>query len=292
MSSIENDSLQRFMFEKTAVRGEIVRLHNSYQTILQQQTYNEYVGNWLGEALCAAALLSATIKFDGVLIFQVQGDGPLKTLLAHSDNELHIRGLAQTRSEKIPANFATAVGKGHLVITLKTNEGPGYQGVVDLSTKSLATAVEDYFHQSEQLATFLFLAADGNCAAGLLLQNMPMQTDTLYDNFWDHITQLAQTLTATELLSLPNQTLLHRLYHEEDILLFEQEHISFRCTCSPEKCEVALKAVPADEIQELLDTHKKIIVTCEFCNHPYDFDAIDVARVMMVGAHVSSDKRQ
>lgn len=281
----EYDIIQRFVFDKTAVRGEIVRLKSSYQTILNQQPYPAPVAAWLGEALAGASLLSATIKFEGMLILQVQTAGPLKVLVAHSTNDGHIRGLAKWDQEQIlPDEFAQAAPAGNLAITIQPKQGQRYQGVVSLDNTNLATAIESYFHQSEQLATFLFLAADGNTAAGLLLQNMPVKSDTAYNYFWEHVIKLAATLTANELLSLPNKTILHRLYHEEDIMLFEGGPISFRCTCSTAKSEQMLLTMSYDEVNELLQEYPNIIVTCEFCNHPYTFDAVDVARIFK-GAH-------
>lgn len=281
----EFDVIQRFLFDKTAVRGEIVRLKNSYQTIISQQNYPAAIQHWLGQALSASVLLSATIKYEGLLILQVQTEGPLKVLLAHSTNDFHIRGLAQWEQEKtMPESFAKAAGKGHLAITIQPKTGQRYQGVVGLAETDLAAAVAKYFHQSEQLATYLLLAADDNAAGGLLLQNMPAPTDTVYDNFWEHAVKLAQTLTADELLNLPNQTILHRLYHEEDIVLFDAEPVSFRCTCSQLKSEQVLQTMTYEEVKELLQVHKNIVVTCEFCNHPYAFDAIDIARVFTPGA--------
>ena len=282
----EYDVIQRFIFDKTAVRGEIVRLKASYQTIIAQQPYPQPVAIWLGEALAGATLLSATIKFEGQLILQVQTQGPLKVLVAHSTHDHHIRGLAKWKqAQELPSSFAQAASSGNLAITLQPKQGQPYQGVVGLAGTNLATAIENYFHQSEQLATFLLLAADGDTAAGLLLQNMPTPTDTSYDYFWEHVLQLVQTLSAQELLTLPNQMILHRLYHQEDVVLFEADPVSFRCTCSQAKSEQILRTMTYDEAKEILTEYPNIVVTCEFCNHPYRFDAVDVARVFTQGAH-------
>ena len=265
----EYDVVQRFLFDQKTVRGEIVRLKASYQTILKQQPYPAAINEWLGEALAGAALLSSTIKFQGQLILQVQADGPLKLLVAHSTHGYHIRGLAQ------------AVGHGTLGITIQPEQGEPYQGVVNLATSSLSTAIENYFHQSEQLATFLLLAADGDIAAGLLLQNMPAFSDTTYDYFWEHAVNLARTLTTQELLTLPTETILHRLYHEEDIMLFDADPVSFRCSCSSARSEQILRNLSPQEAEEMVAQDTTIVVTCEFCKHAYTFDCVDVARVFM-----------
>lgn len=275
------DTLQRFLFDQTSVRGGIVRLQASYQAVSKRQTYPTLVKNLLGEALAAATLLSTTLKFAGTLILQIQNDGPLEALVAHCDNHLHIRGMARWQQDFTAIDFHSACQHGQLALTLLPEHGNRYQGVVALTqADSLATAITDYFTQSEQLPTSLFLAANGQTAAGLYLQQLPLKEGVIVnEHHWEHLNHLAKTLTVDELLNLPNETLLRRLYHEEDVLVFEHEPVSFRCTCSEDKCAATLRLLDRADADELLQNDKKISVTCQFCNRQYDFDAVDVERI-------------
>lgn len=285
----EFDTIQRFLFQEAPVRGEIVRLQATYQAILERHPYPPVVGKLLGEALSAAALLSASIKFVGSLILQLQGDGPLNLLVVQSNNDYHLRGLAKWQGE-VPEDFQQAVGQGHMAITITPAEGERYQGVVDLNSYSLSAAIEAYFAQSEQLPTCLCLFADEHVAAGLLLQALPqkaMETEASLQHqqeFWEHIVHLTRTIKADELLALPNEDILRRLYFEEDIQLFEADPVSFRCTCTVERMERALRMMDYAEVKELLSTYKKVTVTCEFCHHHYDFDAVDIERIFADGS--------
>lgn len=287
---IEYDTLQRFIFENTNVRGEIVRLRASYQAVSERHAYPKIVKELLGETLVAAALLSATIKFEGSLILQVQGDGPLKLLVAQSTHEHHLRGLAQYEGE-ITEKTLSAIGKGQLVITIIPNKGERYQGIVEIKANNLASSIENYFFQSEQLPTYIFLAADAHGAAGMLLQNMPEVITEKTQNFWEHLMHLAHTLTTAELLQLSNEVILKRLFHEEDVRLFEAEPVSFRCECSLERMERALLIFGYEHTMDIFKTNKHVTVTCEFCNKHYDFDKVDIERIFTQNANPLTDTK-
>lgn len=274
---IEYDTLQRFMFEQTNVRGEIVRLRASYQAVSERHAYPKAVKQLLGEGLLSAALLSATIKFDGSLILQIQSQGPINLLVAQSTHDLHLRGLAKW--DTTINNLTPTFGTGHLAITIIRNESERYQGIVSLEANNLAASIENYFKQSEQLATYILLAADENTAAGILLQQLPDVVTESSENFWEHINYLARTLTNQELLTLPNLEILKRLFHEEDIRLFDTEPVTFRCNCDIGRMEKAVAVLGETEAKKLLNEDKTITVTCEFCNYHYQFDAIDIAKI-------------
>lgn len=285
MVEIEYDALQRFIFENSNVRGEIVRMRASYQAVSERHAYSPQVKQLLGQALATAALLSSTIKFDGSLILQTQGKGPLKLLVAQSTYDHHVRGLAQTDKENAYfEDFVSAVGKGHLAITIIPKEGERYQGIVAISGNTLADTIETYFHQSEQLPTILLLASDQESVSGLLLQSMPDLITQAKQHFWEHVVHLARTLSSQELLELPNQEILKRLFHEEDVRLFDSEPVSFRCDCNIQKMERALLTVGHEEIKSILAEYKKVTVTCEFCNYHYNFDSVDVENLFAVGS--------
>lgn len=275
----EHDTLQRFLFTTTKIRGEIVRLQSSYQAIMERHPYPLPIRKLLGEALAAIALLSATIKFEGTITLQIQNEGPVRLLVAQSDHEQHLRGLAQWQEDATEEALSQALNQGQLALIIAPKKGENYQGIVSLTGKSLAAALEGYFHESEQIPTLLFLCADEKSAVGMLVQLMPDDRSSEHYHFWEHISHLTKTITANELLTLDNQKILNRLFHEETLTLFDPEPVSFRCTCNIERMERALLLMDKKELEELLRTHKKVVVTCEFCNNHYAFDAVDIAKI-------------
>ena len=271
---IEHDQLQRFIFEKNAVRGEIIRLNGSYQTALSNHYYPDAIGNLLGQSLAAVALLSATIKFKGQLILQTQSDGIVDPLVVQSDEQYHIRGMAKYSDDY--DSLSPLLGQGLLAISLIPDDNSErYQGIVNIKENNLATSLEDYFRQSEQLNTRIWLFADGTTAAGIMLQEMP--NNDLH--FFEHLSILTATLTQEEIFSLPFQNILTRLYQTETVNLFESELVSFKCSCNIKKMENAIKTLGQIEAEEILQGKQVIDVTCEFCNRSYSFDKVDVARI-------------
>lgn len=290
MSDIDTDTLQRFVFENTAIRGEIVRLNASYLAILSKHDYPPSVRKLLGEALAIAALLSTTLKTDGIITLQIQAAGPITLMVAQANSLNQLRGLAHWTGEVSTESLTTAFGEGHLIITIDPGSGSEkFQGIVQLAGQNLAEALVHYFQQSEQIKTHLYLASDENSIAGILLQALP-KTETHYDDIdllhqieqtekanWETIVHLTSTLTPEEILQLPNRDILRRLYltHDEDIRLFDGERLSFQCSCSRERMEGALKLLDESEILEILKEKEAVVVTCEFCNQQYKFDSID-----------------
>jgi len=267
-----SDTLQRFMFENSNVRGILIHLGNSYQTALERYDYPAAVGQQLGQALAASALLGSTIKFEGSLIMQIQSTGPINMLVAQSNHEHHLRGLARWLEDELPDN---PFGEGRIVITIEneTND-ERYQGIVSLTDGNLSKAIENYFVQSEQLQTRLWLAADGQQVVGMLLQHLPGQEAD--EDVWTRIETLGATITEAELLSLPTLEILQRLFHEEDVRLFDAEPVSFRCSCSRDKIVSVIRALGTDEAHDILAEQGCINVGCDFCNQQYQFDSVDV----------------
>jgi molecular chaperone Hsp33 len=271
------DTLQKFIFEHYGIRGSLVHLGRAYQSILDCHPYPTTVQQPLGQLLAAAALLAATIKFEGSLIIQTQTDGDIKQLVAQCNNQYHIRGLALWNEESEAESLT--IGQGHLAITMIPTDGSDrYQGVVALEAAHLNQCIQQYFEQSEQLPTRLWLFANEECAAGLLLQKMPDSKPEDYPQ-WENACILAETITAQELLYLDNETILHRLFHEEDVRLFRANPVSFQCSCSIPKMEQAIVNLGYEDAKELLLTHKTILITCEFCNRHYEFDKVDIEKI-------------
>jgi molecular chaperone Hsp33 len=270
------DQLRRFVFEGGRVRGAAVHLDASWQAVLERHPYPPAVQPPLGQVLAAVVLLSSTIKFEGALILQVEGEGPLRTLVAQATDQRTLRGLARWVGD-VPENAGLdgTFGVGRVVLTASAPGGERYQGVVALEGASLADALETYFRQSEQLPTRLWLAADGRRATGLLLQRLPGTSAD--EDTWPRAVALADTLRDEELLQLPAEPLLYRLFHEERVRLFDAEPVSFRCGCSRERIEGLLRSLGRDEVDAVLAEQGVVEVTCEFCNRLYRVDAVDAA---------------
>ena len=269
-----SDQLHRFTFEHFGIRGQIISLGASWQAVIERHDYAPPVREYLGQALVATALLSATIKFRGSLVMQIQGDGPLRTLVAQATDQRMIRGMAHARGAVPAGDVKAAFGNGRMVLTAEAPNGERYQGIVGLDADQLAGAVEAYFARSEQLASRVWLAADGRAAGGLLLQRLPGERQD--DEDWRRICMLADTLAEDELLRISPQGLLYRLFNEEDLRLYDPEPVAFRCGCSRERIAETLRVMGREEVEAILREQGSIEADCEFCNAHYHFDAVDI----------------
>lgn len=283
------DQLHRFLFEELGVRGELVQLGASWRAVRDNRDYPATVAARLGQGLAAVTLLSGTIKYQGSLILQIQSAGPLNLLVAQATEQRTLRGLAHWQAEVPDGDLAASYGAGRLVITTEAPGGERYQGIVALEGDDLAAALGNYFQQSEQLPTRLWLACDGERAAGLFLQRLPGETADA--DGWERLLALAATVSDEELLDLPVAQLLHRLFHEESVRLFDPEPVVYRCGCSGERIAAALLALGEDEVQSLLDSEGEIRADCEFCGRSYRFDQVDVAGLFAGAAPADSDGR-
>ncbi len=274
----EQDKVRRFLFEQHGIRGVWVKLADSWQAAKKFQHQPEIAVNQLGQALASVAMLSTTVKFDGAMILQAQSDGAISTLVAQATNDFKIRGVVKCVEEVKGDSLPELFGAGRLVLTIETGNGKPYQGIVPLQCENLATALQMYFEQSEQLKTRLWLFANGTHAAGLLLQELPTQDGEIND--WETIEILANTVTAQEMFELDCHELLHRLFHEEDVRLFNSEKVEFKCACSREKIEKTLRAMGEEELYSILQERETIEVTCEFCSEIYRFNAENVDELL------------
>ncbi|ADC70849.1 Hsp33 protein [Thioalkalivibrio sp. K90mix] len=277
----EPDTLHRFMLEEAGVRGEWVHLDAAWQALLERHEYPPVVRDLLGQAYAAVALTAATLKFDGSLILQVTGTGPVHMIVAQADGQGRLRGLARFR-ETPPegATLAECAGdNARLMLTLDPGDGgERYQGVVELEGETLADAMNVYFERSEQLPTRLWLAANQQSAAGMLLQAVPGEGGhavTRDPEDWNRANILADTTTPEEMLELDAGTLLGRLFAEERVRLFDGTPVQFHCPCSRERVSETLRGLGQDEIRGIIEEQGQIEVTCEFCNAQYHFDPVD-----------------
>lgn len=295
------DTLQKFIFDNAAVRGEFVEISDTWREIQQRHSYPQAVKTVLGEMVAAAALLSANLKFNGAIIMQIHGDGPVRLLVVECDSDLRIRATAKlAEGANVPDNatlteLLNATGKGRFVITLDPiDKVPGqqpYQGIVPLDGEDMATVIENYMLRSEQLDTRLWLGADDQVSRGLLLQKLPRhsgkddqvaQASEAEDlETWNRAVMLASTLKQPELLSTDIQTLMNRLFWEETIRVFEPAHPQFHCSCTREKVGNMLKMLGRDEVNSALDELGQLAINCDFCGKHYEFDKVDCAQLFV-----------
>ncbi len=276
------DRSLRFLFELADVRGQTVHLDSAYRDIVSIHQYAPGVSRLLGEFLAAAVLLSTTLKFAGKLILQARSEGQIPLLMVECDNTLRVRAIARGAQQATSNSNEQLLTNGQLAITIDPANGRRYQGIVPLVQNSLAHSLDAYFEQSEQLKTRFWLAADGERAAGLLLQQLPAQIiedDALRLRQWEHACSLAATVQDSELLELRAEQLLYRLYHEDPVRLFEPSTVSFYCSCSRERTRDVLASLGRTEIDKLLRELGGITMDCEFCNQQYRFAREDMEDV-------------
>lgn len=283
MAMINMDTLNRFLFDNHPIRGEITRLEQTYQAILDNHTYPIAVQKLLGELLVVTSLLTATLKFEGDIAVQLQGDGALSLAVVNGNDQQQLRGVARISGEIADnATLKEMVGNGYVVITITPKNGERYQGIVGLEKDTLIGCIENYFIQSEQLPTRLFVKIGVHdnkpIAAGILLQVLPANENTVES--FEHVSTLTETITSDELFQLSTDEILYRLYNQEEVRLFETHDITFKCGCSRQRCEDSLMTLPANEIDEILKENEgKIDIHCDYCGKHYLFDAIDIAEI-------------
>lgn len=268
----------RFIFDQMPVRGLHIHAQEVWQHILNRKQYPAAIGRALGELLAAGALLSSNLKLDGTLIMQVQGQGVLKLLVVEATSDHTLRATARWDEQaQIPEDIQLVdlLGdNGVFAITLQPKDGEQWQGVVPLEGNNIAQMLMHYMARSEQLDTYIALAANDECVGGLLLQRLPEKQ--LDQDAWQHVSTLAETLTKNELLHLDTQNILYRLFHETPPRVFEPESLEFACTCSRGKVSDMLLLLGGQEVGATVAEEGSITVDCDFCNEHYTFDEQDV----------------
>lgn len=292
------DQLQKYLLDDRSTRIQTVDLTETWHTGLAHQSYPPVVRDLLGELCAASVLLASNIKFDGSLVLQLQGDGPLALIVVECQSDLSLRATVQLRQEFVVPDNATfqsllnSNGNGRFIVILDpTDRQEGqqpYQGVVPMEGDSVARVLEHYMKQSEQLDTHIWLAANAQRAAGLLLQRLPDHGGTAADaethrESWQRAHILAQTLTQEEILSETPETLIHRLFWEEPLLTFEPQAVRWFCPCTRERVGNMLKMLGRAEVESILSEQEQVDIACNFCGKPYTFDAIDCARLFIDG---------
>jgi len=292
----EDDRLYRFLFEGADVRGELVQLGSLYREVVERAAHPPVLARLVGEALAATSLLLATLKFTGRLTLQIQANGPLKLLVVQASSDGGMRALARSDGELPDSPLDHQAPRGALAITIDAeDQNDRYQGVVDLAAGSLAGAIEKYFRESEQLDTRVWLAADEQVAAGMLLQRLPageQPSDERDDDAWDRVGYLAATVKPEELCQVAPTTLIYRLFHEETVRLFDPLPLRFRCRCADGRIDGIIQSMGAEDARALLEEQGQIEVTCEFCCTVYRYDPVDVEALLAtdVDRHPPSDE--
>lgn len=307
----DRDCLHRFLFEHYPIRGHIVHLDASWRALLEHREYPEVIRDTLGEAVAASVLLAATLKFEGTLSLQLQGQGPMHLMLAQCSDALGVRAVARYReNENREAGYhrdlSSLSGEGKLTVTLENDDlSQRYQGIVPLTGERMADCLRSYFESSEQLPTRLWLHADANGASGLLLQRLsndsvknrtigsPHEVDPAdIEDAWQRVQLLGDTLKPEELQTLSDRNLLRRLFAEDDVRLFESAPVFFRCRCSRERVTGMLRSLGAEEVRSVLAEQGHVEVRCDFCNRAYRFDAVDVEQLFSPGAASDTSDRK
>lgn len=276
--STEQDLLHRYLFDERHVRGELVQLSDSFNEMLENHNYPAVIKRVLGELLSVTSLLTATIKFEGDISVQIQGDGPLSYAVVNGNHKQQMRSAAKFAEGITEGDIQSLFGKGYMVITIAPEDGERYQGVAALDKPTLAECVEEYFATSEQLRTRIWLSTDLTehkaKTAGMLLQVLPVE-EKAQDDF-DHLEALTNTIKDEELLHLPAKEVLTRLYHEDNPQLFAPQEVTYVCGCSREKTGAAITNLTYEDAKALVEEKGQIEIVCHFCLKQYLFDPIDV----------------
>ena len=285
----ESDYVRRFIFEQRPVRGHWVHLQRAWHELRAHSAYPPPVRELLGEAVAAAVLLAATLKFRGTLTLQLQGSGAVNLLVAQCTHDFRLRAVARFDAEQVAqlqtaaaaaGAFRALVGRdGRFTVTVEADEKSSYQGIVPLSGDSMSASLEAYFASSEQLPTRVLLAADDTRVAGLLLQKLPAAGEGQWSDpaaAWQEAERGMERLAPWELLGAPVEPLLLRGFPGQDLRLFRGAAVRFECRCSTGRVAGVLRALGEGEMRDILREQGAVTVTCEFCHRPYRFDSIDI----------------
>ncbi|CAB3844560.1 33 kDa chaperonin [Achromobacter anxifer] len=302
------DQLKKYLTEDRSVRIQAVRLDATWKAVQANHDYPPAITHLLGELVAASTLLAANIKFDGSLVLQIQGDGPIALLVVECRNDLSLRATVKMREGyDVPTDgnmqsLLNPGGNGRFIVVLDPQRKlPGqqaYQGIVPLQGDTVAEALQHYMKASEQLDTRLWLAADADHAAGMLVQRLPFHggadapvlTEQGAAETWDRTCALSGTLQRDELLATDIDTLIHRLYWEETLVAFDPLSVRWHCPCTRERVASMLRTLGQEEIDSIIAERGQVDVSCDFCGKPYKFDAVDCATLFSSNAAPAADE--
>jgi molecular chaperone Hsp33 len=280
---INEDTFQRFLFEELQIRGEWVRLNDSFVQATENIAYPAVIKSLLGQTIAASVLLTGTLKFAGRLSIHARGEGPVSLLMAEASNERTYRGVAEWEGHVEDEPLNKLLGNAQLAITIDPDQGARYQGIVPLERETISDCLVQYFELSEQLDTYLLLGADEQGCFGLMLQKLPGYREIEDQDAWERVLLLAKTLNKDEFLATDNETLLFRLFNEEKIISYTPEAVSFYCSCSRDRTKVSIESLGQDEALDILENETVIAVACQFCGAEYTFDRSDILSLFDLG---------
>lgn len=272
-----NNSIQRFLFKELNIRGQVIQLNEAWQSMIQDRHYPVAIRQLLGKLTAFSVIMANGMKHTGKITLQVQGNGPITLLVVEVTHDLKIKGVAKT-NETIPeqATLDELLGDGQILVTLEnTQTQHHFQSYVDRTGDNIEETFENFLSQSEQLPSKIWLAATDIALGGVLIQKMP-ESDDLDADGWDRIHSLTTTVTDDELTQLETETLLHRLFHEETVELFEPQTITYECPEDKERVTNMLKSLGEEEVRKILEEQGEIVIHNEMCNFHMRFNQADV----------------
>tara|TARA_B110000881_G_C18503845_1_gene478382 strand:+ start:138 stop:995 length:858 start_codon:yes stop_codon:yes gene_type:complete len=267
------DQSQKFIFDKSAIRGQVVHLNQAYQDVISKHNYPDKIKHCLGQFLASVTALSSTLKFEGSMILQARSEGQVNIMMAECKNQEFVRAICHFKD-----NFdedAPLFENGTLALTLEPVTGKPYQSLIALNEDNIASGIEDYYFQSEQIKTRFHVSVNDQQASVMMIQAMPLSAEnsslTIEDETYNRVSHLFSTIKDEELLSLSNQEMLFRLFHEEEVRTFEPQALSFKCSCSRTRSENAVMNLGYEDAKALIQEQGKISVDCQMCNQHYSF---------------------
>ncbi len=286
-----SDHIQRFSFAQLPIRGEIISLTETIDTICDQHQYPKEVRHLLAESLAACCLLADIIKIEGRVALQLQSSSVVKLLLVECDNQGRMRGLLHLNEEHAhlvtsePFDFKQWTANGQMAITIDPDKGQRYQGVVPLDKITLAACLEDYFNMSEQLPTHIKIFADHHKAFGIFIQTLPQAADSSIGNeesqqAFEHVTALTETIKPEEAFELSHQELLYRLFHQDEVSIYPEKDLGFECSCSRERNMAALMTITPAELVNLVEEQNEIEMVCDFCSNKEIFNRQQIMELL------------
>lgn len=270
------DHVVPFVFESIPVRGEVIHLARSWRRMLREHDYEPVIRETLGHAAAATGLIAQSLKFDGAVTMQIQGSGDLRMLVMQCTSKLELRGMATPGPDPTATSFEGLMSNAHCAITVDAGERP-YQGIVEVNQDSLAASLENYFERSVQVPSHVVLACNDEMSGGLLLQQMPGQA--IDDDDWRRLGFLAATLTSADFIDVSSLDLIRKLFNEDDVRVFDEKPVVFRCRCSQRRAEDVLRMLGPEEMAAALKEEGTIRIRCEYCGRRREFDEVDISRL-------------
>lgn len=284
------DHITPFVFDALPVRGALIHLSRSWRRMNRDHDYDGVVRETLGHAAAATGLIAQSLKFDGAITLQIQGDGDLRMLVMQCTSELEVRGMASFDESGGAETFSDLMHNAHCAITVDASDRP-YQGIVEIERSSLASSLENYFERSVQVPSHVMLVSNASLSGGLLLQQMPGQ-QWMNDDDWHRLGYIAATLRTGDFHAVEGMDLIGKLFAEDDVRVFRSKPVIFRCRCSQRRAEAVLRMLGEAETLDVVAERGRVDVTCEYCGRRRAFDAIDISRVFADNAVVGPESVQ